>query len=186
MPVLKRDLFNLLEFSKHFPPEQLAARQIEGISAGSLLKFTLLLDKDTTIEVASMKKSIALLVKYEPVNERTLQSRWSNFRSVSHLWAALTDLRSNFQKLGSEGGVSAWLSFMQDPFPVLATAEHYSRWGVQFRPKGSRGHTVLDTCATWAVPEQAGPLPSQDFFNPELLYTGLTPEARAMLELYRR
>ncbi|MCU0924593.1 MAG: hypothetical protein MUF44_00700 [Hydrogenophaga sp.] len=186
MPILKRDLFNLLEFSKRFTREHLAAKQVEGVSAGYLLRFTLLLDKDTTIEVASMKKSIALLVKFEPVGARTLQSRWHDFRHVSHLWAALSDLRCRFQKISPTWGQDAWINFMRDPRPVLATAEHYRSWGINFQPKGSSGHHVLDTCETWAVPKHVGPLPSQDFFTPELLYAGLTTEAREMLESYRR
>jgi hypothetical protein len=186
LPVLRRELFTLLDFAKRFPHAQLAARQTEGISAGYLLKYVLLLDRDTTVEVASMKKAIALLVKVEPVSQRTLQTRWSAFQDVSHLWAALSDFRCNLQKVGPEWAITAWLAFMKDPRPVIATAEHYRHWGVQFQPKGSRGHRVLNSKTAWRTSEHGEPLPTQDFFNPELLYLGLTEETRELLERYRR
>lgn len=185
MPVLRRDLFNLLEFLKRFPNSQLDSRQSEGISAGYLLKYTLLLDRDTTVAVASVKKAIALLVKYEPVSARTLHNRWRIYQDVSHLWAALSDFRSNLQKVSPEWAITAWLSFMSDPRPVLAIAEHYRRWGTAFQPKGGRDHTVLGR-TSWTTPAWVDPLPTPDFFNPELLYEGLSAEARELLERYRR
>lgn len=186
LPVLRKDLFTVLDFAKQFPYENLSARQAEGISAGYLLKYVLLLDRDTTIEVASIKKAIALLVKVEPIKERTLQHRWSVFQDVSHLWAALSDHRNSMQKVDPDWSVPSWISFMKDPLPVLAIAEHYRRWGTAFQPKGSRGHKVLSPDRAWQVPAYVGPLPPQSFFNPELLYQGLTAESRGFLERYRR
>lgn len=186
LPILRRELFGLLEFTKEFSQLKLQAKQTEGISAGYLLKYVLLLDRDTTVEVPSMKKAISLLVKYEPVSERTLQARWTAFNDVSHLWAALSDFRTALQKVGPEWELTAWLSFMKDPRPVVATAEHYRRWGTQHQLKGSRGYRTLDPATAWSVPASLGPLPSNDFLNPEQLYSGLTKEARELLERYRR
>lgn len=185
LPIVRRDICTVLDFTRRLPFEKLAALRNEAIFAGQILKFVLLLDRDSRL-VASVRKAVTLLVKYQPISSRTLMSRWESFKSVSHLWAAYNDYCSTLEQAGPEWEITAWLSFMKDPRPVLAIAEHYRGWAIQHAPKGSKAVRTLEANLTWSIPVQIGPLPKADFLNPQLLYVGLTPEARELLDRYRR
>lgn len=185
LPIVRRELFAVLDLHRRHSFDNLTSFRDEGISAGSILKFVLVMDRDSEAG-ASVKKAVFLLSQLEPVSERTLMTRWSHFRDVSPLWAAYNDFCGSLQKVGPEWQITAWLSFMKDPRPVLAIAEHYRKWGAQHIPKGSTGNRTLDSQVTWRAPNQIGHLPEADFFNPQRLYVGLTPGARALLESYRR
>ncbi len=185
LPVVRRELFAVFEFAKRIPFQKLMSLKQEGTSAGEILTYVLLLDLDGRT-AASVRKAVALMEKLETVGKRTLMSRWEKFKGVSHLWAAYSGSCSAFQKVGPDWSVAAWMNFMKDPRPVLATAEHYREWGAHHAPKGSRGVPTLEVESTWRTPPQIGPLPEAAFFNPQLLYMGLKPEARELLDRYRR
>ena len=185
LPVVRRELFSALDFIKRAPFDKLMSLRKEAWSAGHILKFALLLDMDTGT-TSSVGKAMALTVKYFSVEKRTLMSRWAEFKGVAHLWAAYSDCCDALQQVGPEWQITAWLSFMKDPRPILAIAKSYRDWAILHTPSGSKGLPTLDRSSTWDIPEHIGPLPTAEFFNRQRLYIGLTPEARGLLDRYRR
>ncbi len=184
LPIARGELFSIFNFLEKVPIQKLGSLSEEAISAGQVLKFVLLLDRDPR-SAASVKKAVDLLSKYEPINARTLMNRWSQFKGVSHLWAAFNDFGSGFQSVNSDWRAARRFSFMKDPRPVLAIAEHYRNWGTHHESKGSKGVQTLIESQTWATPAQIGELPNEEFFDPQRLYVGLSIEAREFLERYR-
>ena len=184
LPVVRRELLSALDFIKRAPFDELMSLRKEAYSAGHILKFAFLLDMDTRT-ASSVGKAIALTVKYISVEKRTLMSRWAKFKGVAHLWAAYNDFSSALQQVGPEWEITAWLNFMKDPRPVLAIAKSYRDWAVLHTPSGSKRVPTLDSSSTWDIPANIG-LPMTDFFNRQLLYIGLTQEARELLDSYRK
>ena len=184
LPVVRRELSAVLDFARRVPFDKLMSLGNEGILAGEILKFVLLMHLDPSQD-ASVKKAVALVVKFKPVSERKLTSLWAQFKSVSHLWAAYNEQCYRFQLVGPEWQMNVWLSSMKDPRPVLAIADHYRDWAINHVPNRSRDARTLESSQTWRIPKTMGPLPRDDFFNPQRLYEGLKPEARELLDRYR-
>jgi hypothetical protein len=185
LPVVRRELFAVLDFARRVPFQKLLSLRQEGMSAGEILTYVLLLDKDCGVD-ASVRRAVDLTEKFEPVGRRTLMSRWEKFKGVSHLWAAYEYTRAGFRMMPADGTDAAWFNFLKDPRPMLATAGHFRTWATQHVPRKGSVATTLEAASTWDTPSQIGPLPGAAFLDPELLYTGLKPEARELLERYRR
>jgi hypothetical protein len=181
---VRGDLYSMLDFMLRFPTTKITSLRNHAMSAGQILKFVLLLDRDTN-QSASVRKATELLNKFEPIENRTIMKRWTQFKVVSHLWAAYNDYRYALKRAGPEWKITAWLSYMKDPRPVLAIADHYRHWGTNHLPKGGKSARTLEGSQTWSMPENIGPLPQADFLNPQKLYVGLTPEVRSYLEQYK-
>ena len=185
LPIARHELIAAFDLTRRVSFDKLMSLRNEACSAGHVLRFSLLLDMDTDT-TSSVKKAMAITIKYVGVLDRTLTSRWAKFKSVAHLWAAYNDFSSALQHVGPEWKITAWLSFMKDPRPILAIAKSYRDWAVLHTPSGSKSVPTLDSSSTWDIPAHIGPLPTADFFNRQLLYIGLTQEARGLLDSYRR
>jgi hypothetical protein len=185
LPVRHRELFAVLGFQKRVSFTDLKLLWTSGTYAGNILKYVFLLDQGTTLQ-ASVRKAVALMVKHSPVSSRTLMSQWAAHRNVSHLWSAYNEYCYGFQRVSAAWRTTAWNTFMDDPGPMLAIANHFRTWGIAHAPKGSKGMKTLDASKAWCIPNAFGKLPELDIFNPNRLYEGLTPETRELLERYRR
>ena len=186
LPVVRSELLSVLDFVKRVPFDKLMLLRNKAYSAGHVLKFSLLLDMDSDT-TSSVGKAIALTIKHISVEKRTLMSRWAEFKAVAHLWAAYNDLCVDLQKVGPEWQSAAWTAFLKDPRPILAIAKSYRDWAVLHTPSGSKSVPTLDSRSTWDIPESIGPLPKQEFFNRQRLYSnGLTPDTRELLNTYRK
>src|SRR2546422_6749783 len=69
LPVVRGELFTVLDFTRRIPFEKLISLKNEAASAAHVLKFALLLDIDTNT-TSSVRKAMALTLKYVPVSER--------------------------------------------------------------------------------------------------------------------
>ena len=185
IPVVRRELLAALDFTRQISFDKLMTLRNEAYAAGLVLKFALLLDRDQ-YTTSSVGKAIALSVKYIAVERRTIQNRWAQFKDVAHLWAAYNDFSSALAQVGPEWQITAWLSFMKNPMPVLAIAKSYRDWGIRNTSGIKKSSSTLDELSTWDIPTDVAPLPKNEFFNRERLYEGLTEEARGLLQAYRK
>ena len=185
LPVVRRELFAALDFTRQISFDRLMTLRKEAYAAGLVLKFALLLDRDQ-YTTSSVGKAVALTVKYIAVERRTIQNRWAQFKEVAHLWAAYNDFSSALAEVGPEWQITAWLSFMKNPMPVLAIAKSYRDWGTRHTPGINKSLSTLDELSTWDIPTDVASLPENEFFSREQLYEGLTEEARGLLQAYRK
>lgn len=119
---------------------------------------------------ASLDKAIFLLQKNAALpasSERTLKDRWANYRSVSHLAAAIIYSTQNLY-IGDDKDerISLTDCFCGALGSTLAVANYFANFGLTFIPH-ARSEALLDKEQLWLVPDNLT-LPDLDIVLPKL------------------
>jgi hypothetical protein len=124
--------------------------------AGHILYFVFIMDKFHKGDLnggASVSKAVEVLEERSegvlPKNRKDILKLWSEFKSVSHLGAALNILspafKGNMELLGQE-------VFNIYPGPFLTIAKELQQFGLTFKAHGQK-QTILDPKSHWRIPD---------------------------------
>jgi len=176
-------LYNSPEYEKIM--SQFHKFQYQGVFAGTILTYIWRMDKGNVKDGGSVNKAIFLIDKIKgeeirkkskndnlPYNEKFIRQAWSDFKSVSHLWAAFGIWSSN----GAPSELSPFLprSFLR----FISLAEKFRKFGTTHLPRAKKEYTLAEQ-ETWFPPKNFKII---DF---EFEITPLTPKELEVLEEYR-
>lgn len=167
-------------------PEVLAKRTAAGRAAGDILQHLVAfaahvpehasVHKATYVVCQQLKESSAQGRRKTPASRSWARTAWSQFKCVSHLWAAFL----NFGELAKEAGMPDLHIVEASPealFYFLTISEWYRHQGESILPQ-SQVIPTLDPTVTWKVPD--------DLILPELeLSLSASPRTIEVLRRYR-
>lgn len=153
---IRRHMRNLfLDRLPTISEKELETRFNSGLRSGAIfLELLKQWSRDESVNVSTAIKSIADAGgsnRHRGLGIKTLNNSWTGWRSASHLWAALIDLRAEGKPLATGGN---YLVCDLEGLPrLLARAERFREAGIAIRYSDhTRAPSILADEDTWRVP----------------------------------
>lgn len=195
----RKQLFQVFRFIELTSWREIWERRSLGIVAGDLLNLIVWMNIESPGQASLKKAQFLAAESYRSgasglvrrrMGPRSIAKAWSEFRSVSHLWAGYiayqTSVEKTLKKHGNQGLLHrhVTLGIMENPRELIAYSINYLDSVCGYTPK-HRSSPIVDLQEVWLPPVQFVMQDQEDYLDPRKLYTGLDPKWKSFLANYK-